>query len=268
MRNPNRVPGWTAVLALTWVAWAPEAARAQSAIVFRAAATSANDSFADTITVDKPAATATNDVMIASVFVRGALADIRKTSVVDPPAGWTLIRRDDYSIDVVGGGSTMVSYYRVAVPSDPARFTWKFDTARLAAAGIVSYAGVSTSSPVDAHGGKMSQLSAYSTTIGAPSITTTRANTVVVGFYGLHKGGHIITPPAAMTERAQRTSPEMVAGPRPFASNLTFEIADELRATPGATPNRDATATAPDTSVAQLIALAPAGNASGTSPVR
>jgi hypothetical protein len=255
-------------VALACVAGAPRAAAAESGIAFRAAAISANDTFANTISVDKPAATATNDVMIATVFVRGALADIRKTSVVTPPAGWTLIRRDDYSIDVLGGGSTMVSYYRVATASDAAPFTWTFDTARLAAAGIASYSGVSTSSPVDAHAGKMSQLSAYSTTIAAPSVTTTRPNAVVVGFYGLHKGGHIITPPAAMTQRAQRTSPEMVAGPRPFASNLTFAIADELRATPGPTPNRDATATSPDTSVVQLIALAPAGDAAGTNPAR
>ena len=88
-------------------------------------------------------------------------------------------------------------------------------------------------------------------TIAAPSITTTGSNAVVVGLFGLHEGGHTITPAAAMTERFERTSK---------GANLTLEMADELRATPGATGQRDATSSFADTSVAQVIALNPAGS--------
>jgi hypothetical protein len=227
-------------------------------IAFRAAATSANGERAKTIKVDAPAGTAANDVLLAAVVVRGATADARKTAVVTPPAGWTLIRRDDHSMDgVVGGGASMLSYYHVATASEPASFTWTFDTERLAVAGVAAYSGVSTSSPVDVHEGSPS-TAAYTKTITGPSVTTTVPNAMVVGFFGLHEGAQTITAPAGMTERAQRTSPEPVAGSRPFASNLTFEIADELRPTAAATGKREAATSYADTSIAQLIALKPA----------
>jgi MSHA biogenesis protein MshQ len=227
-------------------------------IAFRAATTSANGERAKIIKVDAPAGTVANDVMLAAVFVRGATADARKTPVVTAPAGWTLIRRDDHSMDgVVGGGASLLSYYRVATASEPATFTWTFDTDRLAVAGVASYSGVSTSSPLDGNSGAPSTAE-YSKTIAGPSLTTTVPNAMVVGFFGLHEGAQVITAPAGMTERAQRTSPEPVAGTRPFASNLTFEIADESRAVAGATGKKEATSTYADTSIAQLIALKPA----------
>jgi len=231
-------------------------------IAFRASATSANEARAKTMTVDKPGGTAANDVMLATVFVRGAAGGSRITSTVTPPAGWTLIRRDDHTNDSVPGGiSSMLSYYRVAAASEPASHTWTFDTSRLAVASIASYSGVSTSSPVETHGGQASLPDAFATTITAPSITTTVSNAVVVGLFGLHEGAHSITPAAGMIERFERTSPEAVTGPRPVASNLTLEMADELRATPGATGKREATATFADTWVAHVIALKPASKA-------
>lgn len=229
-------------------------------IAFRASATSANENPAKTIAANKPAGTVANDLMVGTVLVRGAVGEERKTSTVSAPTGWTLIRRDDYSKDgVLGGVSSMLSYYRVATASEPASFTWMFDAERLAVASIVSYSGVSTSSPLDAHGGQPSASDAHATTITAPSIMTTTRNAIVIGLFALHEGAQGIAPPAGMTKRFEKTSPEPVAGPRGYAAALTLEMADELRETAGATGERTATATASDTWVAQLIALKPAG---------
>ncbi len=221
---------------------------AQSSIGYRSSATANTATGASSVTINKPAGTTTNDVMIANVFVRGS----GTTPSVTPPAGWTLIYQDNLDGAVPAGLAAMASYYRVAGASEAANYTWTFDTSRLAVAVISSYTGVNTSTPVDADNG---QANAASTTITAPSVTTTVANTMLVGGFGLLEGGQSISPPAGMTERVD-ISP---AGP-----NLTLEMSNELRAVAGATGQRDATASFSDTSIGQLIALRPASG--GNSP--
>src|SRR5207247_23755 len=139
-----------------------------------------------------------------------------------------------------------------------------FDAERMAVAGVAAYSGADPASPVEGHSGQHAVEEAFATAIVAPSVTTTAPNAVVMGLFGLHEGGHTIDPPSGMTERFERTSPEPVAGPRSLESNLTLEMADETRATPGATGTRTATASVADTWIAQMIVLRPAESARAT----
>lgn len=230
---------------LLTVATAP--AVAQTGISYRSSATAHNGSAASSITVNKPSGTVTNDVMLATIFVRG----LGTTPSVTAPSGWTLIRQDN-----IDGGLTAVmpSYYRVAGASEPANYTWTFDSSRLAVAVISSYSGVNTSAPIDAHNGHSTPTSSP---ITAPSVTTTVANAMLVGWFGLMEGGQNISPPTGMTERVETS---------PVDTNLTLEMSDELRATAGATGQRDATVSFEDNSVGQLIALKPVGGGANNPP--
>ncbi|MDQ3649584.1 MAG: hypothetical protein M3458_04745 [Acidobacteriota bacterium] len=115
-------------------------------ITFRSMTTAETVTAAASITVSRPANTQSGDVMMATIFVRGA----GTMPVVTAPAGWTLIRRDDASSGVI---SSMLSYYRVAAAGDLATYTWSFDTTRSAVGSICSYSGVNASAPIDAHSG-------------------------------------------------------------------------------------------------------------------
>jgi hypothetical protein len=100
-----------------------------------------------------------NDVMIAQVTVRGGTG-----TTLTPPAGWSLVRRDNRGTSTAEG----VYVHVVRVASEPASYTWNFTAGNNAAGGIAAYSGVNTTKPVDVSGG---QGNASSTSITAPSIT-------------------------------------------------------------------------------------------------
>ncbi|MDH3498808.1 MAG: Ig-like domain-containing protein, partial [Acidimicrobiia bacterium] len=185
------------------------------------------------ITLTKPAGTAVDDLLVAQIMI-----DIDDV-VFTPPAGWNLIREDDY----IGNSVAQVLFYRVATASEPADYTFTFDKSEDNVGSIAVFSGVDTANPIDAHGGQM----ALSGNPIAPSITTTVANTLLVGFFGVDE---IVTftPPTGMTELWDYNT-----GTKPSIS-----AADETFAGPGATGTRTATPSATQKSIAQLIALTPA----------
>jgi RHS repeat-associated protein len=188
------------------------------------------------IVVTKPAGVTTNDVLLAAI-------NVDQTPTITPPAGWTLVRSD-----VNGTIQTLAIYWRAAGGSEPASYTFTFGAAvNAATAGIVAYSGVDTTTPIDVSGG---QANTASTSVTAPSVTTTVANAMVVGFFGLDNDA-TFTPPSGMTERWDLD----VQGTNDEAS----EAADVVKATAGATGTKVATATVSDTSIGQLIALKPSG---------
>jgi len=97
--------------------------------------------------------------MIAQVTVRGGT-----TTTLTPPAGWTLIRRDNKARQIAEG----IYVHVVTAASEPASYTWNFTAGNDAAGGIAIYSGVKTTNPVDVSGG---QGNPASTSITAPSIT-------------------------------------------------------------------------------------------------
>lgn len=202
---------------------------------YRSTATAASTPLT-TIVVTKPAGVATNDVLLAAVSVD-------QTPTITPPAGWTLVRSD-----ANGTTQTQAIYWHAAGASEPATYTFTFGApVASAVAGLVAYSGVDTTSPIDVAGG---QSNAASSSITAPSVTTTVANTMLVGFFGLDNDA-TISPPSGMTERwdvdAQGTADEGA------------EAADVATATAGATGTKVATASISDLSIGQLVALKPSG---------
>ncbi len=216
----------------------------------------------DSLTVNVPAGTITDDVMIASITVRpcsntngGAC-----TVTLTPPAGWTLIRL----IEQTGGGGTggfgnrLAVYRRVATGSEPASYTWTFGgtPVHAGAVGVItSFSGVDTTNPIVVENG---QATGVAYTHATPDINTgTVANTMLVSSHSANSGA-TWTPPAGMTEAADRSSetPTNDLG-------ISMEVNYELRAAAGATGIRTATHSNPpasDTGATHILALRPGIN--------
>lgn len=143
-----------------------------------------------------PSGTQNGDVLIAQVGCTGGTG-----ATITPPSGWTLIRSDD-STTVI----KMSLYYRIA-SSEPASYNWTVDTTRSIIGNMTGYSGCEvTASPIDANGG---QSNASSTSITAPSITTTVADPSHAGFFATGTVAFMtFTPPSGMTERYDANTTE------------------------------------------------------------
>jgi len=132
-------------------------------------------------------------------------------ATVTPPGGWTYLRDDG------NGGIRQYLFYRIASGGEPVSYTWTISNGESSGA-TSSFRGVDTGSPIDVHGG---QSVPGSNEITAPSVTTTVADVLLVGFFG-HDDGLSIDPPGTMTERWDAAS-----------GQTTTEGADEVFAVPG-----------------------------------
>ena len=216
--------------------WTVTDVPAGSAIALRAVSFGSNNASTTSIVLNRPSGTLAGDVMLASLDVRG-------TSTVTAPAGWTLVRTDTFTSSL-----RMHVYWRLATGSDPATWTWTFSGSRLAVGVIHAYSGVNTTTPIDASGGQAAASS--STTATAPSITTTVANTMLVSFFA-NMSNSTWTPPAGFVERADLIGTSS-------SQTTSMMSADVLRPAVGATGTAVATATMSSGNAAQLIALRPA----------
>ncbi|HEY4411349.1 MAG TPA: Ig-like domain-containing protein, partial [Acidimicrobiia bacterium] len=212
-------------------------------ISFRAGSSAQNPT-STSLTIGRPAGVVPGDVMVAGVGIRG-------TPAVTPPPGWTFIRTD-----AAGTYTTQVLYYRVVTASEPASYTWTFSASVPAAGGIEDYQGVNTAVPINVSGAT-AQIN-NTTSIAAPSVTTTVPAARVVGFFSIG-GGNSITPPAGMTERSEASS---TAG----SSHVTWEGSDFTQTAAGATGPRTATAASPHPNVGALVALTPGAPPANQAP--
>lgn len=204
------------------------------------------------LTINVPAGTQADDVMIASIVVRPA------NMMITPPAGWTPVRLINQPAGggTGGFGQVQATYYRVATAAEPASYTWRFSggVSNGAAGGILSFSGVDTANPIDAEGGNTTPFSLNHT---ANSITTTVATAMLVSAHAMNSAV-TWTPPTDMTEAVDVAS-------RPLnAVGATIEINYELRTSMGATGSRTATvANFADNGSAQLLALRPSAGIAG-----
>jgi hypothetical protein len=214
---------------------APNIAGSTTANVQSAANASAG---ATTLVISKPTSTVSGDFLIAGITVAGGTG-----TTVSPPAGWTLIQRTDNATNV-----SLLTYYHVAGGSEGANYTWTITTpvagARMSG-GILRYTGVNTASPINVS----SANTGSGTAVTANSVTTTSAQTAVVGFYGTATNTSF-TPPGGTPTATERFDRANAAGP-------TLEGVTLTEATAGATGNKAATAAATGQWAAQLIALNP-----------
>ncbi|MDP9331341.1 MAG: LamG domain-containing protein [Actinomycetota bacterium] len=187
-----------------------------------------------TLLIPAPSAAQPGDVLLAEVAVRD-------TPVITPPEGWVLLRSD------LTRAQTQSVYYRIATGAEPTSYTWTFSEAVTAAGGILDYGGVDSSNPIDVYDGR---ANGKSTSLTAPSITTTRTGDAVIAFFDITRN-NTVEPPASMTERFDGASNTVV----PY---ITVECADQIKAKAGATGTRIATASLAGVSIGQLVALRPA----------
>jgi hypothetical protein len=141
------------------------------AITFVAAA--GNTGSSNNLTVNVPAGTANDDVMVMNVTGGQTITD---------PTGWTPI---DSS---VSGAYHAKTYYRVA-SSEPASYTVSFGSFTTTIAVINTYRGVDTTNPINAHS---LQNYASASALSFTAITTTATCTVVgliAGSTGTYSSG-------------------------------------------------------------------------------
>jgi hypothetical protein len=190
-----------------------------------------------TIAVTVPSATEIGDQIIVAVCVRSNLA----STTVTEPSGWTLVRSDDRSTP-----SVLTAVYRRTAQSGDAStaFTWTLSNSQRCGIVCAVYSGVDEAAPVDTSG---AQANAASTTITAPSITTSVTDTMLIGLFSTTTNTTMTT---GMTERAEDGSTFATAG-----SNCRVMLAEEARAASGATGTRTATQGTSRENLGTLLAL-------------
>jgi hypothetical protein len=215
--------------------WTVTAAPAGIALRGVSTATSATGTVVKALTIATPAGVQAGDVMVAAITVRGA-------AKVTPPAAFTQVRAS-----LTGGDLRQVMYVSVAGATVPASWRFGLSSRSVVAGAIAAYSGVNTATPVDVTGARKN---ASSTSIVAPSVTSTVPGSMLVGAFGIATNA-TMTPPATMTERADIKTGR---GPKKVA----LELADETLDAPGATGQRVATASAAAVNIGTVIVLRPA----------
>ena len=203
-------------------------------IALRATSSANNGGKTASLALPRPAGVIAGDVLVAVV-------DVRSTPAITPPQGWSLIR-------VENGGSALrqAVYVRVATANEPAGYGWAFSTAQSAAGAVLAYAGVNTESPVDASSGAGSS---GSSSIVAPSLTTTSTDAAVVGLFGAASNATITAPTGLSLQAAAAVGGK---------DKLGTAAADSLQPLAGPSGSRTATIPSAAANVGQLVALRPA----------
>ena len=209
---------------------------------FRAAASASVATGVTSFTVNKPTGTQENDVMIAAIAIRPY------TATINPPSGWTLVRRTDNSNT---NSLSQIIYRKVAGSSEGTTYTWTLGNSPTGAAGgIMTFYGIDTTTPVNVENG---QATPNSTSHSTPDVTTTVNNTMVVTAHGF-TSSYYWSPPTGMTEAvdiANVTPPNQLG--------ISIEMNYVAQPSAGATGVKTATAPSgdPDAGVAQIVALTP-----------
>ena len=191
-----------------------------------------------TITLGRPAGTAEGQVLVASI------ATNPDATIVPSDAGWTILRND-----LLSGAVRQAVYVRVVRSTDPVAYQWTIpEGTRRITGGVTAYANVATANPVDAIGATMN---ASGTSVAAPSISTTVANTMLVQVVAINAEGSL-TPPAGMTEAWEAGSPNS-GSTRDVLASSSYAV----QAATGPTGSRVATGTLPGQSIGVLLALRP-----------
>ena len=171
------------------------------------------------------------------------IAKRKTTGVLATPTGWNLVR-----LEQIAGSYQQAVYWRRATTADVAGTTYAFSTGNTenAAGALTAYRGVDTVTAVLTSSG---QTVSGTTAVTAPSLTTTKADTRLVGLFGA-QGGRTLTTPAGML---YRQSGAVASGPA--ADQVIVYAHDEPWVSASATGVRTATANANSNAVGQLVTL-------------
>lgn len=234
------VASFITIISLVLVSFQP----VQAAISARSSGVSTGDNAggATSLTITKPSGAAAGDVMIAIIGVRGG------TGVTVTATGWTAVT----ATGTATSSTTLrgSAFYRVVTASEASSYSFSFGGATQKASGVIStYSGVDTASPINV---AAVQANASSITMTAPSVTTTVANTMLVGGYS-NATGTTFSAGSSFTLRGQDASTGGSATTR-----TTTGLQDAAQAAAGASGTKTMTAASGAVSVGHLIALRPA----------
>ncbi|MEO8424452.1 MAG: Ig-like domain-containing protein, partial [Actinomycetota bacterium] len=215
------------IVASTTATVSIEVGAAPPGVTFRSSSVGAN-SVGTSLVVGTPAGVQAGDVMIAVI-------DVKAAPTVTTPAGWTLV-----SATSNGSNFRQLVYSRVATGAEPPSTTWSLNQSRAASGAIAAYAGADTTAPIQTFSAEIGTTTA----ITAPSVTTIRDGSMIVGGFGINADS-TIAPPAGMTERGEIVS----------ATRLRTELSDYVLSPAGATGDKVATAATAAATIGQLIVV-------------
>ena len=192
------------------------------------------------LVIPKPSGTAAGDLLLAIVAHQGGV-----NKNMTAPAGWSAVPNTDWA---QGNNSRIHAWYRIADGSEPTSFTFGLiGGGDDMSGGILAIQNASQGAPINAAGGQSNGATA-STTVAAPSITTTLPNTLLV-FGASCASAARFTPPAGMSERWDAASSGTY--------KIGTEAATQVASTAGPTGPRAAIASSSCKSVGILVAVAP-----------
>ncbi len=195
---------------------------------------------ASSVTLNKPTGTVDGDYLLAAFLISSG------ASVSAVPSGWT----QDYTTAI--GGAQRFYVYKKLASGEPASWSWTLSTSTGHVGSCACVTDVDQSNPLNISGG---QLNASSVNVVAPSITTTVANTLGVGFFATTVSA-TFTAPGGMTE-----FDDLAIGPN------SIEGCYQTVAATGATGTRTAVATSAAANSGWFGAIAPpTANASKIMP--
>jgi hypothetical protein len=211
------------------------------AVAFRSAGTlTKTNTGAAGLNVPYPAGLAANDLLVLQASVGTS-----SSATINTPSGWTKLFGP-----VTGSGASGQAQYvftKVASGSETGNLSL-VATANNQLSGIMAaYTGCDTTTPVDVFA--TASLATSGTTGTAPSVTTTKASTLILHMYWDWSGSGTTTPNAADTERYDT-----------FDTNQNYitELADTPQAAAGASGTSTVTfSTGMSGGLAATIALAP-----------
>jgi hypothetical protein len=213
------------------------------AIAFRSAK-GATGAFVSSLDVAKPAGLADRDVIVAFVMCDST------TATITAPTGFSLVRST-----TVSGLAHHV--YVKPIPdaaSEPAAYTWGASASIDWHVGMLAYSGVNLDTPVDVEG--VQTVTTGSTTITAPSVTTTAADAMVLRAWGISAK----TTVGAGTGTTSRLAFESLVA-------VSGRIADASQAAAGATGEITSTAGVSDTNIGNTVALLAKVNTAPNAPI-
>ncbi len=208
---------------------------------------------------DYVASGATLDLAVPDDVVAGdfLIAQVAYSAAgsIDAPSGW-------HVIDVATHPSKPIMqglYWRTATADEPGHYGFTLTSGKndTAAGAIAAYTGVDVNDPIDAFGSDTTA----GTSLVAPSISTSQADTTLIAFFTVRDNGSI-TPPAGTTERWDVSSDAGVGA----IGETVAAASDEVVAAPGATGTRTAVAEASDGGIGHLVALRPTAPSTSSEP--
>ena len=212
---------------------------AHAAVAHVNTASGNNGGGSNSLTINNPS-TAPGQLLILVVTVRD-------TSSMTSTSGWTNTPTSGSGV-ITASGIIQTHHYKFTTASEPASYTFTLASSAKASGVIAAYSGVDTTSPFNVGAGSSNTSS---TTMTAPSITTTIANTMLVATYG-SATGTTFTQGSGMTLRGQNASTSNGA-----ASRTTTGLQDVLQSAIGSTGAKTMTAGNAATNAGYLLALNP-----------